>query len=139
MQSVPAPARLTPGARRLGLAALLAGLASGVAIAVVLLSAAGPPAAKPVTASYNGLIGGVPLQSAHCIQWNAGSSAERDRVAAALASSVGGATPYGRGTTLTGSQTQTLFDKACASPIAQNWLLYELYIRAAGFRSYVPR
>ena len=95
--------------------------------------------ATQAAAAYNGLIGGVALQNAHCIQWNAGSDAERDRVAAALAGSVGGATPYGRGTTLSTSQTHTLFDNACASPIAQNWLLYELYIRAAGFRSYVPR
>jgi hypothetical protein len=96
---------------------------------------------QPATpaAAYNGLIGGVPLQNAHCVQWNAGTDAERDRVAAALAHSVGGATPYGPGTTLSTSQARTLFDNACASPIAQNWLLYELYIRAAGFRSYVPR
>jgi hypothetical protein len=109
-----------------------------VLVAVANQGAADHPAPR-VAAGYNGLIGGVPLQSAHCIQWNAGSSAERDRVAAALASSVGGATPYGRGTTLSTSQTHTLFDNACASPIAQNWLLYELYIRAAGFHSYVPR
>jgi ABC-type Co2+ transport system permease subunit len=137
MQSVPAPTRLAPVTRRFGLAALLAGLATGVAIAVVLLTAPGPAAHRPL--GYNGLIGGVPLQSARCVQWNAGSGAERDRVAAALAHSVGGATPYGRGTTLTTSQAHTLFDNACASPIAQHWLLYELYIRAAGLRSYAPR
>lgn len=95
--------------------------------------------ATRVAASYNGLIGGVPLQSARCVHWNAGTGPERDRVAAALSQSVGGATPYGRGTTLSTSQAETLFDNACASPMAQNWLLYELYIRAAGFRSYVPR
>jgi hypothetical protein len=138
MQSVPAPPRLTPITRRLGLAALLAGLATGVAIAVALLTAPGPAAVHP-TAGYNGLIDGLPLQSARCVQWNAGTGAERDRVAAALAHSVGGASTYGRGTTLTISQAHTLFDNACASPIAQHWLLYELYIRAAGFRSYVPR
>jgi hypothetical protein len=92
-----------------------------------------------VSAGYNGLIGGVPLQNAHCLQWNAGTGAERDRVADALSQSVGGATTYGRGTTLSTAQTHTLFDNACASPIAQNWLLYELYIRAAGFSSYMPR
>jgi hypothetical protein len=81
----------------------------------------------------------MPLQSAHCVQWNAGTAGERDRVAAALSASVGGATPYGPGTTLTSAQTHTLFDNACANPIAQHWLLYELYIRAAGFRSYMPR
>jgi hypothetical protein len=138
MQPLPAPPRLAPITRRFGLAALLAGLATGVAIAVVLLAAPDPPA-KSVTAGYNGLIGGVPLQSARCVQWNAGTGTEKDRVAAALAHSVGGATPYGRGTTLSSSQAHTLFDNACASPIAQHWLLYELYIRAAGFRSYVPR
>jgi hypothetical protein len=113
-------------------------LATGVAIVAVLLTAPDPPA-KSVKAGYNGLIAGKPLQSARCMQWNAGTGAERDRVAAALAQSVGGATPYGRGTTLTSDQAHTLFDNACASPIASHWLLYELYIRAAGFRSYVPR
>jgi hypothetical protein len=97
-----------------------------------------PPAAA-AHAAYNGLIGGVPLQQARCVQWLRGSGAEQDRVVGALASSVGGGTPYGPGTTLSPSQAQSLFDRACASPIAQHWLLYELYIRAAGFRSYVPR
>jgi hypothetical protein len=140
MQSVPAPPRLAP---RTGGAALAFGIAAVVAAVIVLLAVASqggheqaPARAAP---AYNGLIGGVPLQNAHCMQWNAGSGAERDRTAAALAHSVGGATTYGRGTTLTTAQTHTLFDNACASPIAQHWLLYELYIRAAGFRSYVPR
>ena len=135
MQSLPAPARLTPVTRRVGVAVLLAALATGVAIGVVALTAPGP--AAPHSTVYNGLIGGVPLQSARCLQWNAGSGAERDRTSAALAQSVGGATPYGRGSTLTTEQTHTLFDNACSSSIAQHWLLYELYIRAAGFRSYV--
>ena len=60
-------------------------------------------------------------------------------MAGALSHSVGGATPYGVGTTLTTSQARTLFDNACSSPIAQHWLLYELYIRAAGFHRYLPR
>jgi hypothetical protein len=115
----------------------LAALATGVAIAVVALTVPGPAAHHSV--GYNGLIGGLPLQSARCVQWNAGTGSERDQVAAALAHSVGGATPYGRGTTLSSAQAHTLFDNACASPIAAHWLLYELYIRAAGFRSYVPR
>ena len=107
-------------------------------VAVASHGGTGQPATQ-VAAGYNGLIGGVALQNAHCIQWNAGTDAERDRVAAALAHSVGGATPYGPGTTLSTSQAHTLFDNACASPIAQHWLLYELYIRAAGFRSYATR
>jgi len=82
------------------------------------------------------LIGGVPIQQARCSQWNSGGTAERDAVVAALASSVGGAsTSGGRGTTLTNGESYRLFNRACASPIAHGFLLYELYIRAAGFHS----
>ena len=82
------------------------------------------------------LIGGVPIQQARCSQWNAGGVAERDAVVAALASSVGGfSTGGGRGTTLMRPEAYALFNRACASPIARGFLLYELYIRAAGFRS----
>jgi hypothetical protein len=131
VQSVPAPARLS--ARRIAVAALLAALAAGVAIAAVLVLS---PDRAPAAHAYNGLVQGVPLQSARCVQWNAASDAERKNVAGALSHSVGGATPYGRGTTLSTDEALALFDRACSSPIAQNWLLYELYIRAAGFRSY---
>jgi hypothetical protein len=139
MQPVPAPIGLAR--RRFGAAAFVAaviGAAVAVALAMASQGVHDHPVAQPAPA-YNGLIGGVPLQSARCVQWNGGTGGERDRVAAALAHSVGGATPYGRGTTLSSSQAHTLFDNACASPIAQHWLLYELYIRAAGFRSYAPR
>jgi hypothetical protein len=134
VQSVPAPSGLTRPATAF-VVSLLA------TFAVVLALAAIADAPSPVRAGhlYRGLIGGMPLQSAHCVQWNAGTGAERDQVAAALAYSVGGATPYGRGTTLTSAEAHSLFDRACSNPIAQHWLLYELYIRAAGFRSYAPR
>jgi hypothetical protein len=136
MQSVPAPSGLTRPALAF-LAALLAAMVATLAFASALDSPS--PSADHRADLYRGLIGGKPLQSAHCAQWNAGTAAERDKVAGALAWSVGGATPYGRGTTLSTSEAHSLFDRACASPIAQNWLLYELYIRAAGFRSYAPR
>jgi hypothetical protein len=136
VQSVPAPSGLTRPA-----VAFAVSLLAAIAAALALASVAESPSVQPGHAAnvYRGLIGGVPLQSAHCAQWNAGSASERDNVAAALAYSVGGATPYGPGTTLTSSEAHSLFDRACSSPIAQNWLLYELYIRAAGFRSYAPR
>jgi hypothetical protein len=136
VQSVPAPSGLTRPVLALGVALL-------AALAVTLLAASGADSPSSQAAHhaqlYRGLIGGMPLQSAHCAQWNAGSSTERDNVAAALAYSVGGATPYGRGTTLTSTEAHTLFDRACSNPIAQHWLLYELYIRAAGLRSYAPQ
>jgi hypothetical protein len=138
VQSVPAPPRLTPVSRRTSLAVLLTVMAAAVVIAV-FAPASSTPERHAGTHAYTGLVQGVPLQSARCMQWNAGTAAERDRVAGALAYSVGGATPYGRGTTLSTSQAHGLFDRACANPIARGWLLYELYIRAAGFRSYVPR
>jgi hypothetical protein len=133
VQPVPAPPLV---ARRPRAAAGL--LAALVAVAAVALAVSSRPEAVP-THSYSGLIGGVPLQQARCVQWNAGTGAERDNVAAALSHSVGGGTPYGPGSTLTSSQAHSLFERACSSPIAQNWLLYELYIRAAGFHSYLPK
>lgn len=136
MQSVPAPSGLTRPALAFALALLAA-----ITVTLAFASAVDAPSSEPGPRAtlYRGLIGGMPLQSAHCAQWNAGSAQERDNVAAALAWSVGGATPYGRGTTLSSSEAHSLFDRACSNPIAQNWLLYELYIRAAGFRSYAPR
>ena len=131
VQSVPAPIGLS---RRGPLVALAA--AGALALGIATTADAPTPAAHP----YNGLIGGVQLQQARCIQWNAGTSDERDKVAAALSYSVGGAsTSGGRGTTLNTSEAHSLFDRACSSQIAANWLLYELYIRAAAFRSYSPR
>jgi hypothetical protein len=135
VQSVPAPSGLARPA-----AAFVLALVATCAVTLALAAVADAPSPEVKTGHlYRGLIGGVPLQSARCVQWNAGTSAERDNVAAALAHSVGGATPYGNGTTLSTAEAHGLFDRACASPIAQHWLLYELYIRAAGFRSYAPR
>jgi hypothetical protein len=139
VQSVPAPPLVARPGRRALVAALLASAA--VFAATASTSDTHAPAPRPHAASraYDGLIGGVALQSARCVQWNAGTSAERDKVAGALAYSVGGATPYGPGTTLSSGEAHSLFDRACARPIAQHWLLYELYIRAAGFHSYQQR
>lgn len=141
MQPVPAPHLVGRGALGRAGAALVAALAviAACALAVSTAGDSSAPRAAAPSDPYNGLIGGVPLQQARCVQWNAGTAAERGRVVGALAHSVGGSTPYGPGSTLTVAQANGLFERACASPIAQHWLLYELYIRAAGFRSYVPR
>jgi hypothetical protein len=129
LQSVPRPAWVA-----LGLVLVVAAVAI---VAVPSQGRRGEPASKP---AYRGLVGGVPLQSARCVQWRAASGDERANVAAALSHSVGGATQYGRGTTLSASEAQALFDRACSNPIAEHWLLYELYIRAAGMRSsYTPQ
>jgi len=94
------------------------------------------PAVKPPPIA---LIGGVPIQQARCVQWLGGSAAQRDAVVTVLAAEVGGpSTTGGRGSALSRAQAFTLFGHTCASPIARHFLLYELYIRAAAFRSYLP-
>lgn len=138
MQSVPASAFVVRRApRRAGLVLVLV-LVFG-ALSVQLAASGGhQPAARHAPAPTAGLIAGVPLQQARCAQWQAGSDAQRRRTVDALAHVVGGPTPYGPGTTLTTSQAYALFARDCASPIANGFLLYELYIRAAAFRSVSP-
>ena len=49
---------------------------------------------------------------------------------------VGGPTTSGGpATALSDTEARTLFQRTCAHPYARWFLLYELYTRAAGFRS----
>ena len=110
-------------------------LAASAAVDLSSRSRSEPPAAAPARVA---LIGGLPIQQARCAQWNGGGGAERQAVVAALAATVGGpSTSGGHGTTLAPAEASALFSRACANPIARGFLLYELYIRAAGFRSLV--
>jgi hypothetical protein len=93
--------------------------------------------ARPWAPPGVALLGGLPLQQARCEQWLAGSQAERTGALDALHGVVGGPTPYGPATALTRPEAQRLFDRTCSNPIARNFLLYELYTRASGFRSLV--
>jgi hypothetical protein len=93
--------------------------------------------AAPHAPSWVALVGGLPLQQARCEQWLAAPQSERDRALAALQGVVGGPTQFGRATALTPAEGERLFDRTCANPIARNFLLYELYTRASGFRSLV--
>ena len=106
----------------------------GVVLAVAL-STGGGGVAAPRAASRPALLGGVPLQRARCAQWRAGGPAQRLAVVRALAQTVGGPSGNARGTTLPDADALGLFDEACASRVARHFLLYEIYIRAAGFRS----
>jgi hypothetical protein len=83
------------------------------------------------------LVGGLPLQQARCEQWLGAGQAERNRALDSLQAVVGGPTPFGQATALTRDQAQRLFDRTCSNPVARYFLLYELYTRAAGFRSLV--
>lgn len=142
MRPVQAPAGLSAApaarpfpARRALLAALLALAVAGGILALALSSGGGGSAeSRPATGA---VIGTVPLQRARCADWVGASGAERDATSRALSTSVGGPTGYGPGSTLTSAQAERLFDGTCARSYTSGWLLYELYIRAAGFRSYL--
>jgi hypothetical protein len=141
MQSVPAPHLTTAPARlprRTALVLVLAAL-SALALASGLSSVqqvgGGAPRLSPALA----LVGGMPLQQARCQQWVGASSSERSAALSALHGVVGGPTPYGPASALSAPEAQRLFDRTCAHPWATNFLLYELYTRASGFRSLVTR
>jgi hypothetical protein len=132
--SVPGPHLIAPRARAGRAAAFAAALALALAIAVPLrherpAAHTGPPGVT--------LLAGLPLQQARCEQWLGASRSERDRALGALHAVVGGPTPFGPATALTRPEAQRLFDRTCSNPIARNFLLYELYTRASGFRSLV--
>jgi hypothetical protein len=133
VHSVHAP-YLTGVPTRVALVACAAALA--IAIALPLPHHATRPAG-PRAPSWVALIGGLPLQQARCAQWLGASRSERGRALNALHGVVGGPTPFGQATALTGAEAERLFDRTCANPIARNFLLYELYTRASGFRSLV--
>lgn len=129
----------TPNLTRAPALALLAALACA-ALLVLTVPQAHRHAAGPHAPAWVALIGGMPLQQARCEQWLGASAAERQRGIAALHAVVGGPTPFGQATALTSAQAERLFDRTCSNFYARNFLLYELYTRAAGFRSLVdPR
>ena len=122
-----------------------------------LMGADAPPGQQETTAGFSVVIGienpadaerifhalaengtvRMPLQQVRCQQWLGATAAERQRGVEALQGVVGGPTPFGRATALTSAEAERLFDRTCAVPIARNFLLYELYTRASGFRSLV--
>jgi hypothetical protein len=141
VQSVPAPHLIAAPARlrrRVSLALVAAALAAtaiAAALPLVHHRGAGP---RPLTGGV-ALVGGLPLQQARCEQWLTASSSERTAALDSLHGVVGGPTSFGPATALTRAEASRLFDRTCASPWARNFLLYELYTRAAGFRSLVTR
>ena len=129
--ALPAPRRL-----RAPRVAVLAACAALALAAALTLTHASPKATAPAP-SLDSLIHGARLQSARCSNWLAASSSEKALAVGALTATVGGPTEFKgvRGTTLTEAESYQLLNNACSSPIARHFLLYELYIRAAGFRS----
>jgi hypothetical protein len=131
--------------RRLGLprataAAIAAALMAAGGLGAITVSHAlggGATSVQPAPATGLELIHGAPLQRASCVNWLAATPTERSLASRSLAASVGAPTEYGgvRGTALTRAETYQLLDNGCSSRIARNFLLYEMYIRAAAFHS----
>ncbi|HEX8856231.1 MAG TPA: hypothetical protein VF752_11590 [Thermoleophilaceae bacterium] len=130
-----APRRVRLSGRVLALA-LAASLALSGVLALALRDVAAPVRHRAAF-TPTALIGGLPLQQARCQEWIGATPSERGAIVRALAGVVGGpSTSGGVGTTLSTARANALFDRVCASRVAQGFLLYEMYIRAAGFSSY---
>jgi hypothetical protein len=114
-------------------------LAAGGVAAFEHAGTARAPRPAPAPRLETALLGGVALQQASCSDWLAAPAAQRSAAITALTAAVGGMTPSGPATTLSPAEADGLFGRWCSSPIARHFLLYELYIRAAGFRSALPR
>jgi len=134
VQTVPAPGLSAP--RPLGrLAPILAAVAALAATASLVIPA--PRAERPAApaAATTPLATGVPLQRARCADWWAMDEGQRHALFRVLRGSVGApSTGGGVGTTLTDAEATRLFDNNCANRVASGFLLYALYVRAAGFR-----
>jgi hypothetical protein len=139
MQPVRQAIAVAPGRVRLTRRTLTLALVAALVLAgaLTLTSRDGAPARHRAAVTPTALIGGLPLQQARCEQWVDASASERGAIVRALAGVVGGpSTSGGVGTTLSTARANALFDRVCASGVAQGFLLYEMYIRAAGFSSY---
>ncbi|MEA2484105.1 MAG: hypothetical protein QOC55_2052 [Thermoleophilaceae bacterium] len=138
--ALPLPARARAGRLRMLAAGVAIAAALGLALALTGSATHAPQRAAAPPANPDGLIHGATLQQARCTTWLAASAGDRAFAVRSLAAVVGSPTEYKgvRGTTLSQAQTYQLLDNACSNPIAKNFLLYELYIRAAAFRSLLP-
>jgi hypothetical protein len=131
----PAPPRGLPARlrRRLAPAAVAVLVGAGLVAGTIAITRQAPShPARPVAPAT---IHGVGLQSANCTTWWTASESERLGAIHALSRSIGGPTPYGPGTTLPDARVHRLFDTVCAPTFASHFLLYEVYIRAAGMKS----
>ncbi|HMJ95753.1 MAG TPA: hypothetical protein VK486_07865 [Thermoleophilaceae bacterium] len=97
-----------------------------VAAAAILLAGCGgePVPAQPF---------GVKLQTADCTDWRESSPQQRRSAVDQLERTVAG--PRKEGNTLPDELAYTTLDARCKPDFARGFLLYELYIRAAGFES----
>jgi hypothetical protein len=97
-----------------------------VAAATLLLAGCGGEPAAPEQFSAK-------LQTATCTDWRKASPQARESAVDRLEATVAG--PRKEGNTLPDDVAYTTLDERCKADFARGFLLYELYIRAAGFES----
>ena len=97
-----------------------------VAAAAILLAGCGgePAAPQPFSAK---------LQTATCTDWHESSPQQRQSAVDQLERTVAG--PRKEGNTLPDELAYSTLEARCKPDFARGFLLYELYIRAAGFES----
>jgi hypothetical protein len=79
------------------------------------------------------------LQSANCVEWRAIDRGRRIATIHALTRAVGGpVSSGGHGATLSDERAYRLFQNVCRNTFASHFLLYEMYNRAAAFKSLGP-
>lgn len=127
----------SPLRARIPLVGLALALLACAAVAALAIPHHASTVQPPRALNPNGLIAGQTLQQARCSNWQRASAAERAFAVQSLAGVAGAPTEYkgAVGTTLTTDEAYNLLNGACSHRIARNFLLYELYNRAAGFRS----
>lgn len=108
-------------------------VATALAVGTLALTRGAP--SEPARTAVPSSVRGVPLQSADCRTWWTIGEAERMATIRGLTRSIGGPTPYGPGTTLPDARVHRLFDSVCTPTFADHFLLYEIYVRAAGLKS----
>jgi hypothetical protein len=99
--------------------------AIAAAAAILLAGCGGEPAAPQPF--------GAKLQTATCTDWREASPQQRQSAVDRLESTVAG--PRKEGNTLPDDVAYGTLDARCKPNFARGFLLYELYIRAAGFES----
>ena len=125
--------RAAPAAAALSIALLLGALALALLLPRGGRDENAPPLASVVSARD--------LQLYDCAGWRGADLQERRAVLATLRRNAGqpvAGTVNARGTVLAGEDASGLFDRHCAAPGSDRFLLYKLYGWATGFAGEAP-
>jgi hypothetical protein len=109
------------------------------AAAVLTVAVLGASAMDPARGALDGLAtrglapGTASLQSSTCADWSAWSVGRRIAALRTLGVAATGPDPENAGATLGDGAAYSLFQRACSTRVANTFVLYEIYNRAASF------